>query len=245
MSKQQLAIVTGGSRGIGAAIAEEMSSAGWVVGRIDIEFPDGTDDSLCEVADVREPESLRAAVTGIVERSGESLGAFVNNAGIARRGKLVDLSQDDWQDVIDVNLTGVFNGLRACRPHLGDGGAVVNIASIAAERGAAGRSPYGAAKAGVVALTKAAAVEWAEDGIRVNAVSPGYAATELVREAIAEGSLPLEGILPRIPMDRMAETREIGQAVAFLCSEGSRYITGQALAVDGGFLADYGVPLNE
>lgn len=242
----RLAVVTGASRGLGAAIADRLAEDGWQVGRLDVAFEDNSDqgDPMRRITDVRDPAALEAATQELIAASGP-LGAFVNNAGIARRGRIEDLAQADWQDTIDVNLTGVFNGMRVARNHMDRGGAIVSIASVAAFRGAAGRAPYTAAKAGVLGLTMAAAVEWAEAGIRVNAVSPGYAETDLVRSAVAEGVLPVDNILPRIPMRRMATPAEIGDAVAFLCSPRAGYVTGQSLAVDGGFLADYGVPLSD
>jgi len=121
-------------------------------------------------------------------------------------------------------------------------GAIVNLSSVAGVRGVPNRTPYAASKAGVEAVTRSAAVEWATAGIRVNAVAPGYVESELVQEYVKTGRLALEPILSRIPMRRMARPQEVADLICYLCSEQSSYITGQVIAVDGGFLADYGVP---
>ena len=149
-----------------------------------------------------------------------------------------------WNSVIDVNLTGTLRCLQAAgRQMLQQGsGAIVNLSSVAGVRGVPGRTPYAASKAGVEAVTRSAAVEWARAGIRVNAVAPGYVESEMVEEYVKAGQAsPLGPILARIPMRRLAKPCEIADLIYYLCSEQSSYITGQVIAVDGGFLADYGV----
>ena len=122
-------------------------------------------------------------------------------------------------------------------------GSIVNIASVAWDRGSPGRAPYTVSKAGVVGLTKVAAVEWSARGVRVNAVAPGYVDTPMLRAAFEKGVIDEGDVLGRIPVGRVAEAREIAEVVAFLGSPASSYVSGQTIAVDGGFLADYGVGL--
>src|SRR5207245_1977898 len=151
----------------------------------------------------------------------------------------------DWQRVLDVNLNGAFLCLRAAgRIMLRQGfGSIVNIASVAWDRGASGRAPYSVSKAGLVALTKVAAVEWAARGVRVNAVAPGYIDTPMLRTAFENGAIDEGDVLARIPAGRFAQAGEIAEVVAFLGSPAASYINGHIVAVDGGFLADYGVGL--
>jgi 3-oxoacyl-[acyl-carrier protein] reductase len=184
------------------------------------------------------------AVAQAVELLG-GLDLLVNNAGVTRHRPLVELTWEDWSAVVDVNLHGAFNCLQAAGRLMIErgGGVIVNIASVAAERGAAGRAPYATTKAALVGLTRSAAVEWAPHGVRVNAVGPGYVDTGVLRAAIASGTLDPADVLERIPAGRLAEPAEIGAVVSFLASPRAAYVTGQVLYVDGGFLADYGVPV--
>lgn len=196
--------------------------------------------------DVRDRVSIERAVERVESERGH-VDLFVNNAGISIRHALEAFPEEDWLRLIEINLHGVFRGLQvAGRRMLAAGsGTIVNIASIAWARGAAGRAAYGVAKAGVVSITRSAAVEWGGRGVRVNAVAPGYVLTELNRDAFEAGSLNEDLVLARVPMARLGQPDEIAKAVAFLASPAAAYVNGHVLVVDGGFLADYGVPFED
>ena len=246
----KVALVTGGARGIGLATCRELAEAGWRVAVADLDL-DLARERAAELGeagfavalDVTEPESPSQAVAAVIANAGR-LDLLVNNAGIQRHGLLETIAWEDWAAVLEVNLHGVFRCMQAAaKVMLGAGsGAVVNVVSVAAERGTPGRSPYVAAKAAVVGLTRTAAVEWAGRGVRCNAVGPGYVDTELMRSYIDDGRVELEPILARTPVGRLASPAEVARAIRFLGSDESSFVTGQVLYVDGGFLADYGVP---
>lgn len=249
-----VALITGAAKGIGLAIAERLSGDGYrvVIGDIDevggaaeAERLRGTGaDVTFRRLDVTEEADVESVVRGVAEDLG-SLDLMVNNAGVTTHAHLEDLSLDEWRRVLAVDLEGVFLGVRAAgRVMLEQGsGAIVNIASVAWDRGTPGRAPYVVSKAGVVGLTKVAAVEWSGRGIRVNAVAPGYIDTALLRGAYERGAIDERDVLARIPAGRVAQVSEIAEVVAFLASPAASYITGQVIVVDGGFLADYGVGL--
>ncbi len=240
-----VALVTGGTRGIGWAVGKHLRDEGWQVVAADL-APGETEAGGTGIAyremDVCDREQVSSTLAAVVDEHG-GLDLLVNNAGITRHRPLVDLTWEDWSAVVDVNLNGVFNCLQAAgRIMIERGsGVIVNMASVAAERGAAGRAPYATTKAAIVGLTRSAAVEWAPHGVRVNAVGPGYVATGVLTAAIAAGTLDPAEVLQRIPAGRLADPDEIGAMVSFLASPGAAYVNGQVLYVDGGFLADYGV----
>jgi 3-oxoacyl-[acyl-carrier protein] reductase len=249
----KVVLVTGGARGIGWATAEAFIAAGWKVALGDI---DGTESARRAEAfpqhtlplslDVTDRAAVEKAFAEVLGRWGR-LDALVNNAGIQRHAPLESLAAEDWLAVLNVNLHGTFNCLQAAANIMlpRGSGAIVNLASVAATRGAPGRAAYAASKAAIVSLTKTAAVEWSARGVRVNAVAPGYTETDLVRTAIAEGRISLDPIVARIPAGRLAMPSEIASSVVFLCSDSASYITGHVLHVDGGFEADYGVPFSQ
>ena len=240
-----VAIVTGGTRGIGWAVGKHLRDEGWQVVAVDV-VPGETEAGDTGIGyremDVCDREQVSATLAAVVEEHGR-LDLLVNNAGITRHRPLVDLTWEDWSAVVDVNLNGVFNCLQAAgRIMIEQGsGVILNMASVAAERGAAGRAPYATTKAAIVGLTRSAAVEWAPFGLRVNAVGPGYVDAGVLSAAIAAGTLDPADVLQRIPAGRLADPDEIGAMVSFLASPNAAYVNGQVFYVDGGFLADYGV----
>ncbi|WP_343080260.1 SDR family NAD(P)-dependent oxidoreductase [Ostreiculturibacter nitratireducens] len=234
------ALVTGASGGLGLHFAELLAARGVQVtlaarreGRLEaacaeIRLTGGRAEAV--VMDVADPASVARAIP-------KGIDILVNNAGISRAGPAMDVAEDDWQAVIDTNLSGVFHAAqaaaRAMKAH-GRGGAIVNIASILGLRVAGGVAAYAASKAGVVQLTQALALEWARFGIRVNALCPGYIETDINREFLA--SEAGEALIRRIPQRRIGRPKDLDGALLLLASEAGSYITGASLAVDGGHL---------
>jgi NAD(P)-dependent dehydrogenase (short-subunit alcohol dehydrogenase family) len=231
-----VAVVTGGASGIGRTIADAFAEVGARVAILDVaaEEPDGYK------VDVADEAQVRAAFADVVKRHGR-LDVLFNNAGIALRRPTVELSLEDWNRVVAVNMTGVFLCAREAARHMlagGRGGRIVNTASIMGVVGG-GLYPnisYQATKGAVVNMTRALAVEWARRGIRVNAIAPTWVRTPLTR-AITESPELVQRIEAITPMGRLAEPEEMVGAVLFLASRASAMVTGHVLAVDGGFLA--------
>ena len=242
-SRQKVALVTGAARGIGFATAKRFLAEGWRVALLDIDAatlkgaaaslsdPDAT---LTLVCDVSEAKQVASAMNGIGERFGR-LDALVNNAGVAVFAAVMETTDDDWSRVLAVNLTGPFLCTKAAVPLMREhgGGAIVNITSISAVRASTLRSAYGTSKAGLAHLTKQLAVELASLGIRVNAVAPGPVDTAMAK-AVHSAEIRAD-YHDAIPLNRYGLEEELAEAIFFLCSERASYITGQVLAVDGGF----------
>jgi NAD(P)-dependent dehydrogenase (short-subunit alcohol dehydrogenase family) len=236
------AAVTGGADGIGYAIAERLTHEGANVAVLDINEPDAAASKLGGIGvqvDVSDPQAMQSGLQTIVDHYGK-LDILVNNAGIdGVSTPTADYPLADYQRVLNVNLTGVFHGLKFAIPHLinNGGGSIINIASGAAVKAIPGLSPYCASKAGVVALTRTAAVEYAPQGIRINAILPGAIETPLLAEVIAKSPDVIGVMAAQHPIGRIGTPAEVAAAVAFLASDDAAFVTGVALPVDGGFAA--------
>jgi NAD(P)-dependent dehydrogenase (short-subunit alcohol dehydrogenase family) len=250
-SLQKVALITGAARGIGLAVAKRFLADGFCVALLDIEGdllaksvsalgrPNATLALTCDVADAG---SVAAALTEIECRFGR-LDALVNNAGVAVFAPLMETSDADWSRVLAVNLTGPFLCAKAAVPLMRNrgSGAIVNITSISGLRASTLRSAYGTSKAGLAHLTKQLAVELAEVNIRVNGVAPGPVDTAMAK-AVHSPAIRAD-YHDAIPLNRYGREEELAEAVLFLCSDRASYITGQILAVDGGFdAAGIGLP---
>jgi NAD(P)-dependent dehydrogenase (short-subunit alcohol dehydrogenase family) len=237
------AVVTGGSHGIGAAVVDRLLRAGVAVVQIDRVAPTGGPSPAYHVQGSAGDVGAVGHAIELAEGLADRFGVFVACAGVSRPGDSMGYPTEDWEELIDTNLTAVFVGARRAAPAMAPGGSIVAIASVHAHLGFGGRAAYCASKAGVLGLVRSLAVEWAPRGIRVNSVSPGYTATELVTRNIASGALDEGQLLARIPARRLGTPEEVAEVVWFLGSPSSSYVTGTDILVDGG-LAAYGLPLN-
>jgi len=227
----RVVVVTGASRGIGAAIAGAFTTNGDAVVSLDRAAPEEPLDGVRYVAaDVGDPDDVARAFSDL-----DRVDVLVNNAGIQRVGLVGRQPVDEWLSVIRTNLTGPYLCCANAVPRMESGAAIVSIASAAALVGLPGRAAYSAAKAGILALTRTLAVELADRAVRVNAVCPGFTRTAFVQQGIDDGSLDLDWMLQRVPLNRMADPAEIAEAVSYLASDRASYTTGQALVVDGGW----------
>ena len=244
----QLALVTGGSAGIGRAVARELLGFGaevLIVAR-DARALDRTRDELADevpagivhalVADVADEEQRREILDWVEDR-GEGLNILVNNAGGNRRRAAVDYTEDEWREIFEVNLFSAFELSRYAYPLLTRhaSSSIVNVGSVSGLTHVRTGAAYGMAKAGLHQLTRNLAVEWAEDGVRVNAVAPWYIRTRRTSDSLADPDY-LDEVLLRTPMGRIGEPEDVAAAVAFLCLPAAAYVTGECIAVDGGFL---------
>jgi Tropinone reductase 1 len=240
------ALITGGTKGIGKAIAEEFLALGaevMIVARNGKEVHDlvhlwqaGGGAVSGVVGDISKEEDRQKIKAAIEERWG-SLDVLVNNAGTNIRKKLVDYAEEEYRQVLEVNLFGTIALCRLCYPYLvrGTGASVVNIASVAGSVDVQSGAPYGISKAAIIQLSRNLATEWAENNIRVNAVSPWYTDTPLVAPVLSQPER-LQRIIHRTPLGRVAQAEEVAAAVAFLAMDKASYITGQNIAIDGGML---------
>lgn len=248
--KNDVVVVTGAARGIGFAVAERFATQGADVLLADrdavaLEKAASELGQSCTVVDVSDKRSVQNMVDRAIEKFGR-VDVLVNNAGIFRQTALLDMPEDEFDEVLAVNLKSVLFGIQAVAPHMigRRSGSIVNIASLAAALASPGTASYCASKAAVAQLTTAAAVELAEHGVRVNAVGPGTIRTEMAVGAYGDPNTN-HTMLSRTPMGRSGEPHEIAGVVAFLASSDSSYMTGKTLYVDGGRLGlNLTVPVN-
>lgn len=240
----KVAIVTGASRGLGRVMALALAEAG-----ADVALAARSKPDLEETAHQVEALGRRAlvvptdvtlfsAVEALVAQTVRDLGRLdivVNNSGVGQHAPLAEMDPADWQRVVEVNLTGVFNGCRAAAPHLiaQKSGKIINVASVLAQIGLPGYTAYAASKGGVVALTRTLAVEWARHNVQVNALAPGWFVTSMNERAFADPKIR-ERILRDIPLRRTGRLEEIGPIAVYLASSASDYMTGQTIFLDGG-----------
>ncbi len=245
----KVALVTGASSGIGRATALAFASAGANVVVADRAVAGGEEtasmiqDAGGDAIFVRTNITQAAEVQGLIAQVVETYGRLDcahNNAGVAgARANTADYPEDMWQRVLNVNLTGVWLCMKYEIPHMlrQGGGAIVNTASVAGLVGIAGNAAYNASKHGVVGLTKTAALEYALSGIRINAVCPGVIGTEFIQQAMRQSPELEQQYLAVEPIGRLGKPEEIAETVLWLCSDAASFVTGHALAVDGGWVA--------
>lgn len=245
MLKGRTAIITGSGRGIGKSIAMKLASLGANIVINDIPSSDYADatceeikamgvDSIVVKGDVRNADDVKNLIDTTLEKFGK-IDIFVNNAGVTRDGLMLRMSEDDWDLVLDINLKGAFNCIKAvARPMMKQrSGAIINIASVVGEMGNVGQANYSASKGGLIALTKTTAKEFASRGIRCNAVAPGFIASDMTDKLSDEVK---KQYFAAIPLGKFGQTDQIADVVAFLASDMSSYVTGQVINVDGGLL---------
>ncbi len=234
-------VITGASRGIGLATADRVLQQGDRVALIargdDLEPLAAARGASCMAcrADVTDRDSLAAAIARVNDTWG-AVDVLVNNAGLHRGARVGRLKDNDWQAVLDVNLTGALNAIRAVEPGMRDGAAVVNVGAVVGFRGFPGDSAYAASKAGLAGLTRALAIEFARRGIRVNLVIPGLVLTEMTADVSPNA---LEAMRKTIPLGRYGEAADIAQVIDWVGR--SAYMTGAFVPVDGGLLSSFGV----
>ena len=240
---KRIVLVTGGSKGIGKAIVTAFAEADDAVvinyskskneaEALKVELSQRNDSISIEKADVANYAQVKEMINNVIEKHGR-IDVLVNNAGITRDSFLMLMSERDWNDVIDINLTGVFNCSKAVSEYMISrrGGVIINIASLSGITGLPGQTNYSAAKGGVIAFTKALAKELASFGIRVNAVAPGVIETEIINSLDERIK---HNFLSHIPLKRFGRPEEVASVAEFLASQEASYITGETICVTGG-----------
>ncbi|BCX03916.1 MAG: 3-oxoacyl-ACP reductase [Candidatus Roseilinea sp.] len=249
VSSLPVAVITGAAGGIGKGCAIQLAADGYAVVIADLrgEAAQATAEAfaaqgrraLAVPVDITDPDACAAMIARAVEAFGR-VDVLVNSAGISKPEPSLDVSPESWRRMIEVQLNGVFFASQAAGRQMvkqGWGGCIVNISSINAEAAFPMRTAYSCAKAGVNMMTKTLAIEWAQYGIRVNAVGPCHTETEMTAENIRRGAVSVDVLKKRIPLGRLAKVEDVANAVSFLCSPKAAFITGHALYVDGGYLA--------
>ncbi|MGB4595491.1 MAG: glucose 1-dehydrogenase [Anaerolineaceae bacterium] len=248
--KSKVVLVTGAGKGIGFATIEKFAELGAHPVIVDSNYQNGKIaqsillergyDSLLCVCDVKDGSQIRTTLEQVEHKWGD-LDVLVNNAGVYIQGNLTETSEEDWDRLISINLTGAFLFSKYAIPlMMRHGGVIVNVASEAGLVGIKGQVAYNVSKAGIIGLTKSCAVDFAEFGIRVNSVCPGTTDTPLVQAAISKSSDPVEArrLLESVrPLNRLGRPEEIASAVVYLASDDAAYATGSILSIDGGYTA--------
>ena len=238
-------LITGGGAGIGAATARVLASRNWRVALLDRDGATaqrtaeeiGKDGACWYQGDVTDSAATERALDGMISTWG-GIDDLVNNAGAWDHAPLLDLTLDQWRRVLDVNLLAPIEISNAAVRRMGPGSAIVNVSSVLGQVSAPTRGPYCVSKSALISLTKMQAIEWAERGIRVNAIAPGYIINEPTRTLAASGSFDLSAINRRTPMGRLGTEQEVAEGIAFLLSpDRASYITGHTLEVNGGWTA--------
>jgi len=245
MTTKKVAVVTGGSRGIGAAVVKRLAKDGFhvvAVARTLDKLQQVASEAMSEsggdvepvVCDIGDPKALAAAIEGVAEKHGR-LDVLVNNAGITKDGLILRMDDEDWDTVLDTNLKSAFVAIRsAARPMIrSKGGRIINIGSVSGVAGNAGQANYAASKAGLIGLSKSVAKELAGKNVTCNVVAPGFIETDMTAglpDAVKEGAKAF------IPLKRFGRVEEIAGVISFLASPDASYITGQVLCVDGGMV---------
>jgi 3-oxoacyl-[acyl-carrier protein] reductase len=224
------ALVVGGASGIGRACADALLAAGWPTVVADLK--PSPEDASAIALDVRDRDAVAAAAERVADAHA-GIGAVVYAAGTARVTPILEIAAREWDLVLGVNLTGAFNVLQACAPHMPVGGSITLISSVDSAAPVAGLAHYGAAKAGAEALMRSAALELGERGVRCNAVLPGVVRTPLMEPMLARPDVEA-AFVTQTPLGRIAEGADVADVVAFLASSAARWVTGVALPVDGG-----------
>ena len=242
MLNGRVAVVTGGSRGIGKAIALKLANNGAKVAIFATRESEAVNQTLSELnaigneamfvpCDVSNFEHVKSSIDSVIEQFGK-IDILVNNAGITKDKLLIQMSEEDFDDVISVNLKGTYNTVKACiRPFIRNKyGKIINISSVVGLMGNPGQVNYAASKAGIVGLTKSLAKEYAAKGINCNAIAPGFIATDMTEDLLDKR----EGLINMIPMKKVGNPEDIANLALFLASDMSAYITGEVIKVDGG-----------
>ena len=245
MGENKVALITGATRGIGKEIALELAANGYDIAVNCRSIQDSLEEERKEIeaygvrcefvqADVANFEQCEAMVKETIEKFGK-IDVLVNNAGITKDGLIMRMKKEDFEAVIDINLTGTFNVTRNVIPYMikQKSGRIINLSSVVGVAGNAGQTNYSASKAGVIGFTKSLAKEVASRNILVNAVAPGFIDTDMTK--VLSDSVK-EGINAQIPLRRMGTPREVAKVVKFLASDDSSYVTGQVINIDGGMV---------
>lgn len=245
MLKGKTAVITGSGRGIGKSIAMKLAGYGADIVINDIPSSDYADETCEEIkklgvqcmvvkGDVRNTDDVKNLVNTVIQTFGK-IDIFVNNAGVTRDKPMAFMSEEDWDLVLDINLKGAFNCIKAVsRPMMKQrGGSIINISSVVGIMGNAGQANYSASKAGLIGLTKTTAKEFAARGIRCNAVAPGFIASDMTDKLPEDVK---SKYFDAIPLGKFGTTDDVADVAAFLASDMSRYVTGQVINVDGGLL---------